>query len=331
MDKVDLSQLEIDWKRWKLEEPNFLELGKTVQGIINLEAARQSIHCGTEVRTKTFAGFIQKALKKMDKGYLEDPWGKITDKVGVRAIVDFEDDVDLLHDALLRNSGIIVTQTTDTRLNEPEKLGYRGLHLQVKANSHPNLECELQIRTSAQDLWASVVSHKFLYKPLVETSDEIRHSLYRLVSLVELFDGEVGRAMNEIRKHPSYSLVNLLDLAERELLSIVVQPDFDRELSLQILESLERTIPITERATYDIKLSTWVKSNENELVTVLKDYGPAGGSSDFRYILFWQPEILIFLERLESAPLSLEKEWHASGLSEELLVATSSVWGRPLS
>lgn len=327
---MTLNRLTNDWERWKKEWPAYEIAAKAVEVEVERVARLVGISCRLSSRTKTPSEFVKKSIRKKDEGYLSDPWGMTTDKAGVRVIVDFETQQDELKAALDRESTLIMGVPSDTRKDDPKKLDYRGLHVQVATKLYPNYECELQIRTTAQDLWASVVSHRFLYKPLVDTPFEVKRSLYRLISLVELFDGEVGRAMEEIRKLPEFELVELLDLAEQQLLNLVVQPTFDRQFSLSVLSSLNNAILSTERPMYPELLNKWVNSRQEDLVNVLRDYGTTGGSTEPSYALFTQPEIIIFLERLDNAKLALEREWRAAQLPEELLVTTSAIWADPI-
>ena len=65
----------------------------------------------------------------------------------------------------------------------------------------------------------------------------------------------------------------------------------------------------------------------SDLELALRDYGPAGASADPRHALFSQPEVVVFLERLEHARIALLREWRAAELPEQMLEATSAVWG----
>lgn len=327
---MNLKQLEIDAERWKAERTHYDEFAKEIEQIVTAEAKGLGIYCETSGRTKSVSEFIKKAIKKENPEYLKDPWKMITDKAGVRAVLNYESDLDRLVASLHENPQINIISSQDKRWENPDQLGYSGIHLQISTTSHPSLECELQIRTAAQHLWSSVVSHRFLYKPLVSAAPEVQHALYRLVSLLELFDGEVGRAMNEIVKLPQYETVQLLDSAEKNFLDFIVNPLFDRELSLHILSSLQRTISDAEKATYDLKLSEWTETRKQELKTVIDEYGLPQTNKDPRYILFSQPEILVFLERLENAKHALEREWRSSQLPDDYLSAISSIWGSPV-
>jgi ppGpp synthetase/RelA/SpoT-type nucleotidyltranferase len=331
---VNLDQLTIDHARYVEARESYKRAALSVAEIVEGIAASVGISAEVHGREKSPAEFVKKAVRKQDKGYLDDPWGMITDKAGARAVVDLMSQVDALRDAITADGSLAIIRTEDGREGRPQQLEYRGLHLQVVvppgSDDAEPVECELQIRTRAQDLWSSVVSHRFLYKPPVNMPPEVQRSLYRLVSLVELFDGEVGRAMEIIRGLPGFDVSELLDLAERQFLSLVVHPEFDRGLSMQVLEVLSASIDEGEVPTYTRRLEEFTESRREDLLHVLSQYGPGSGTEESRYALLSQPESIVLLERLSNAPDAVAAAWRAAEFPEELLEATSAIWAEPV-
>jgi ppGpp synthetase/RelA/SpoT-type nucleotidyltranferase len=326
-----IERLQADWARYRSEQARFARAAESVAEHVARVAKMSGIPCRVEGREKTPSEFLKKALRKRDKGYLDDPWGKTTDKAGARAVVQLEQQVDELAAALQADGALpLAADPMDTRLGDVQQLEYRGLHLQVVAPAEEGdterIECELQLRTEAQDLWSSVVSHRFLYKPLVEVPAEVRRSLFRLVALIELFDEEVRRAMNTIRKLDGYELHELLDLAEREFLSICPHPEFDKVLSLQILSAISPSISEAELQTYADRLHEFCTDRHDDLEAAYGDYGPLSGADEVRYTLLSQPESTILFERLTSDPGALAAAWLAADLPSSLLAAIAGVW-----
>ena len=110
-------------------------------------------------------------VKKLDKNNLdftlENVEKYINDIVGVRIICGFESDVFELID-IIRNSNIIHILKEKDYINNPKKSGYRSYHLVVEVpveliNEKVMVKAEIQIRTMAMDLWASL-DHKLNYK-----------------------------------------------------------------------------------------------------------------------------------------------------------------------
>jgi ppGpp synthetase/RelA/SpoT-type nucleotidyltranferase len=323
---MTFDRLTTDWRRYVSEQADYRAAAERVCSEIVEIAAETGISVRVAGREKSPSEFVKKAIRKRDEGYLEDPWAKITDKAGARAIVQLEGDVDLLAEAIGQSKTIEVLEPSDTRVGDPDQLRYRGLHLQVVApGSGPRRECELQIRTEAQDLWSSVVSHRFLYKPLVQLPEEVKRSLYRLVALIELFDREVSRAVTEIRELDGYATNLLLEHAERHFLALVPHVDVDRALSVEILEAIMPSFSPTELHTYGTRLDSFVEERREELVQVLADYGPHSETTDSRYLLLSQPEGIVLLERLSSNS-NVVNVWREAELPEALLVATAGVW-----
>jgi ppGpp synthetase/RelA/SpoT-type nucleotidyltranferase len=333
---MSLDKLQQDWSRYVMVRARFQRASQVVANEVETIAKSAGIPCRVSGREKSPSEFLKKALRKQDKGYLEDPWGRITDKAGARAIVQLEGQIDQLAAAIEATGTLpLADQPQDSRKGDPQQLDYTGLHLQVFAppglDDAERIECELQLRTEAQDLWSSVVSHRFLYKPLVKIPDEIKRSLYRLVALIELFDEEVERAMNTIRKLEGYELYELLDLSERVFLSLSPSPDYDQSLSLQMLSALSPSIPEAELATYPEKLAAFAEERREDLQAVYDQYGPQAGEVDLRYLLLSQPESVVVLERLTNATGSIEDAWRDAGLPDALLTAVAGVWAVDLS
>ena len=91
----------------------------------------------------------------------------INDVVGVRIICSFNSDIYDLID-ILRNSSLIKIVHEKDYITNPKKSGYRSYHLIVEVpveliNGKYNVRAEIQIRTLALDLWASL-NHKLVYK-----------------------------------------------------------------------------------------------------------------------------------------------------------------------
>ena len=122
----------------------------------------------------------------------------INDVVGVRIVCSFLEDVNELIDIIKKSNLIKVVKEKDYITN-PKKSGYRSYHLVVEVpvsllSGKYNVRAEIQIRTLAMDLWASL-EHKLSYKSdystldierrLYEISDELNNIDDEMVELVE--------------------------------------------------------------------------------------------------------------------------------------------------
>lgn len=136
-------------------------------------------------------------VKKLDKNNLdftlENVEKYINDIVGVRIICGFESDVFELID-IIRNSNIIHMLKEKDYINNPKKSGYRSYHLVVEVpveliNEKVMVKAEIQIRTMAMDLWASL-DHKLNYKNEYRT-ETISNRLRKISDELNRVDNEM--------------------------------------------------------------------------------------------------------------------------------------------
>lgn len=123
---------------------------------------------------------------------------KITDVIGLRVVVLYEDDIERAKNAIL--NGFDVLEVTD-KIAQVEgtesSFGYKGLHLDLKLNAarsdmpeyllYAPHSFELQIRTVVQDSW-SIIDHKIKYKKSIPNT--LKRRINTLAALFELADRE---------------------------------------------------------------------------------------------------------------------------------------------
>ncbi len=119
-----------------------------------------------ECRVKKMESIIEKLIRK---GYqvTADNFHCIQDIAGIRVICNYADDIYYLRDLLIGNSGYQLLRERDY-IKEPKPNGYRSLHLIVNvpfmiAEGRMALPVEIQLRTIAMDMWASL-EHELRYK-----------------------------------------------------------------------------------------------------------------------------------------------------------------------
>lgn len=284
------------------------------------------------VRAKEISSFVKK-LRKYD----DDCWEKTTDKVGAQLVVHTLEAVQQLYEVL--KAGIegleYVGETDKSPSNrDPKVFGYSGLHVQMRflditAGGDEPIECEIQLRTQAQDAWAHV-EHGLIYKPVIEPSPTIARKIERLSVLVEIFDEEVDSVIAELRQDPHYDSALLLHEAERWFLTFVTEPG-ERELSLEVIDQIKSSISADQRGAYARTLATFVAKNRTQIANALHDYGVGSSTEgDFNYVLFTQPESLILWERIENARLALTGSVRGTEIAPAV-AALADVWGHALS
>lgn len=155
--------------RYRAEERHIQEAARQTGDHLRLQAVRNRLDCDVTHRTKDIGRYVAKIHRKR----YEDPWGDVTDKVGVRMTVR--------HPGLFNPALSLVKQTfnvddeavQDYRSLLPgreDRFEYPRLHVQVPVvgdytdpDGRP-YECEIQIRTPIVDVWANDF-HRLAYKP----------------------------------------------------------------------------------------------------------------------------------------------------------------------
>lgn len=120
-----------------------------------------------KTRIKSADSIIHKLEKNNLDFTVENVEEYINDIVGIRIICSFPSDVfELIN--IIKNSNIIKVIKEKDYISRPKKSGYRSYHMIVLVpveliNEKVMVKAEIQIRTMAMDLWASL-DHKLNYK-----------------------------------------------------------------------------------------------------------------------------------------------------------------------
>lgn len=152
-------------------------------------SVNRSPFASIQSRIKTYESAVNKCL---DRGSSCDMKAirKLHDIAGIRIITLYKDDIYRIRDALVRQPSIEVLEERDYVAN-PKDNGYRSLHLIISVHvyfceSTKSVPVEVQIRTKAMDLWASV-EHNIRYKNDTP-SKEAPEMFARIARILEDFD-----------------------------------------------------------------------------------------------------------------------------------------------
>jgi putative GTP pyrophosphokinase len=153
---------------------------------------------------------IERRVKALASIYKKIEGGRITnfaslnDFVGLRIVVLFQRDLEVIHKSLSDRFHIHKHEDTGGRLSDSE-FGYRSVHYVVGIRDHwlgiPSWEkmgaqrCEIQVRTMAQHIWAAA-SHKLQYKDESNVPAPLRRAINRVSALLETVDLEFERVLN---------------------------------------------------------------------------------------------------------------------------------------
>ena len=145
----------------------------------------------TQSRIKTHDSIIKKALKRVQPITLSTLQEAITDVAGLRVICRYTSDLYLLGGTLLSHPDIKLFRQSDY-IQSPKPNGYRSLHLIVgvphpESQSGEIIPVEIQLRTIAMDMWASL-EHEIRYKSDKSVLEAEADELYRCAEALSLID-----------------------------------------------------------------------------------------------------------------------------------------------
>ena len=159
-------------------------------------------HIDTRLKSaKSILGKLQK--KDMDLT-LSSACNNIYDIAGVRVVCSYIKDVYLIRDRLMAQDDLFLMDIKDY-IAEPKENGYRSLHMVIRVpvyfmNKKQMVPVELQVRTLAMDLWASLehdIKYKSLYQGVTaDFSDELKECsrlIYEAEEKMEIMNGMIER------------------------------------------------------------------------------------------------------------------------------------------
>ena len=159
-----------------------------------------------EYRIKTLDSIIDKLRRRGYEVTIDNIYAHIHDVAGIRVICNYLDDIYYLRSLLTRSESFKVLRETDY-IKNPKETGYRSLHLVVEvpiviSEGTLKLPVEIQLRTIAMDMWASL-EHELRYKSRRKFSQD---DAYRLRLCSDAIS-EVDREMQNIYQGagPEYS------------------------------------------------------------------------------------------------------------------------------
>lgn len=135
-----------------------------------------------DTRLKSAESILGKLEKKELDLTLSAACNNIYDIAGIRVVCPYIKDVYVIRDRIMAQDDLHIMDMKDY-IEEPKKNGYRSLHMVLRVpvyfmNKKQLVPVELQIRTLAMDLWASLehdIKYKSLYKGAsMDFSEELK-------------------------------------------------------------------------------------------------------------------------------------------------------------
>ena len=132
-----------------------------------------------DTRLKSTHSIVGKLEKKGLDCTLTAAINNLYDIAGVRVICPYIKDVYLIRDRIMAQDDIVILEEKDY-IKNPKPNGYRSLHMIIRVpvyfmNKKQLVPVEMQIRTSAMDMWASM-EHDIRYKTLYAEGGEVDFS-----------------------------------------------------------------------------------------------------------------------------------------------------------
>jgi ppGpp synthetase/RelA/SpoT-type nucleotidyltranferase len=318
--------LEAVRQRWLQERPAYEELCKRVKSMLEGETRRLGIPCTLQTRTKAVDSFLKKVLRKR----YDHPYEEVSDKAGVRVICTYTAALPKMVDIVGSCFSVHDYENKRDALQH-DRLGYLGIHFDVSIPTDTSwfskqiegLLCEIQIHTRAQNLWADI-AHELSYKPSQPAPPEVQRGIYRLTSLIEIFDDEVERARANLLGVPGFQEARMLEQLDAAYYGFTAKP-YDRDLSLEVLSSLRLILDPRESEQFGHLIGNFVDCNKNKLESMLRAYS----ADDRCNPLLFQPEKLLVFFLIEKNSFSLRTVW-GEMLPIELLESLATIWGRPI-
>lgn len=151
-----------------------MNVTETRMNIIKDEFKYRGLRCPIhhiDTRLKSMKSIVGKLEKKNLDLSLNVACNNIYDIAGVRVVCPYIKDVYLIRDRLMAQDDVHIMEMKDYIAN-PKKNGYRSLHMIIRVpvyfmNKKQFVPVEVQIRTEAMDMWASL-EHDIKYKSLYQ-------------------------------------------------------------------------------------------------------------------------------------------------------------------
>lgn len=178
--------------------------------IIKDEFSFRNIRCPIhhiDTRLKSVSSILGKLEKKDYNLTLSAACNNIYDIAGVRVICPYIKDVYMIRDRIRAQDDLRIMEIKDY-IEQPKRNGYRSLHMIIRVpvyfmNKKQMVPVELQLRTQAMDLWASL-EHDIKYKAINKGEGiDFTAMLYECSELIYQAEEKL-EAMNEVLEETSY-------------------------------------------------------------------------------------------------------------------------------
>jgi len=198
-------------QKYEAGYPRFKQLAHKIQDFVEavLESNHLTVHL-VAARAKTAESVREKIQRKAYKR----PSRQLTDKIGIRVITYYRDDVDKAVEVIQNHFDVHRKKSVDKRTALGlSKFGYRSVHLFAcpKRRKLPleyleigDVWCEIQVRSLLEHAWAEI-EHEVVYKSGTTYPKHFSRQFAALAGALEILDSEFlslrGQRNNLIDRH----------------------------------------------------------------------------------------------------------------------------------
>lgn len=316
--------------KWKIDEPQYSELGELVYSFIKKEITAFEILPEVSCRTKELLSIIKKIKKKNLKK--EYDYSMLNDKLGVRIICTFKEDMTKVDDFIKNSFEVKSTEYKSEKLDF-NRLDYISNHYDVTIKpsvpyfsnyrKYSNLVFEIQVRTLNQHVWSNT-AHSLSYKQEADIADGLKRRVYRLLSLYEIADDEFSSVNNALVNHPDNIVYTLLRKIESKIYKYA-QVDFDRDLSLYFLRKFLDYFQEDETKKIISEIDSFIAENDSKIKQIYED----NKARYYEISVLTQPEIFVVWYAIENFFFSVEDNWR-NDFDETELEQIQNLWGKTI-
>lgn len=307
-------------KNWKHDEPILRNLGEKVVSFLQDALYQKEMHPEVSFRTKEIQSIIKKIKRKsQQKQYT---YNDLRDKLGVRIICPFLSDLEVVDEII--KSSFIIRKVEKKRENiDFNRLDYQSNHYDVSINSeyidfnNDAFVFEIQVRTLNQHAWANS-AHILYYKQDIELPDEMKHRIYRLLSLYELADEEFSKVNEYLKTHKEDLVYTLLRKLEGKIYKYALT-DFDRDLSIKQMELILDFFTPEDQRKIETEIELFITENNQKIQHIFNDN--RNRYADITFLT--QPEIFVIFWRLSNSRFSITDNWC---FDEDELESIQNLW-----
>lgn len=316
---------------WNEEQPKFENLGKLVHTFIKNKITDYEIIPEVHYRTKELLSIIKKVKKK--KLQKEYSYHHLNDKLGIRIICKFQEEMDIIDKFLKNNFNIQNVEYKQENLNF-DKLDYISNHYDSKINclskefknykEFENLIFEIQVRTLNQHAWSNT-AHSLSYKQEADMPVNLKRKIYRLLSLYELADDEFSIVNKALKEHKDNIVYTLLMKLEGKFYKFA-KFDYDRSTSLKDINILLSYFESENDKKQLIEnIEHFINSNKDKIERIYNE----NRNRFYEILLLTQPEIFIIWYMLQHHSFTIEDNWE-NDFDAEDLGQIKILWGNEL-